>query len=285
MSTPRSDFLKAVFTIKKIRELMQLPRVWFGRVDESLIPPDLAAFEKAPKRLMEILLKGSVEKPYATVGAKSWSLDFCLSPVVFMGSTLSPHSLSDTVFEQTTLADPFNPQARAEKTGDMMCLGSPLVFRAIGRKAIALGGFEAAGIPFDEDWGIIHNDGVGRVLREVRTPGAAVARETFPGLYCAGSVKTGETGMVASAVADAFATADAIAEDWSARLPFLADAVAEGGSRDGWASIAPEIASNARVVMWDDWLKIDAAEKARGKLVGKERERFTSISDMLEALA
>lgn len=264
---------------------MQLPRVWFGRVDESLIPPDLAALAKAPKRLMEILLKGSVEKPYATVGAKSWSLDFCLSPVAFMGSGPPPHSLSDTVFEQMTLADPFDPQARAEKTGDMICLGSPVVFRAIGRKAIALDGFEAVGIPFDEDRGIIHNDCIGRVLREVRTPGAAVARDAFPGLYCAGSVKTGVSGMIASTMADAFATADAIAGDWGAGLPFLADAVAEGGSRDGWASIAPEIASNARVVMWDDWLKIDAAEKARGKLVGKEREKFTSISDMLEVLA
>lgn len=148
--------------------------------------------------------------------------------VFFACATASPHSLNGTVIERTTLADPLDPQARAEKTGDMTYLGSPLVFRAFGSKAIALGGFEAAGIPFDEDWGTIHNDGIGRVLREVRTPGAAVARETFPGLYCVGSVKTGPTGVMASTMADAFATADAIADDWGAWLPFLADTVADG---------------------------------------------------------
>lgn len=64
----------------------------------------------------------------------------------------------------------------------------------------------------------------------MRTPGAAVARKPFHGLYYTGSVKTGATGVIASTMADAFAIADAITGDWGARLPFLADAVVNGSS-------------------------------------------------------
>ena len=43
-------------------------------------------------------------------------------------------------------------------------------------------------------------------------------------------------------------------------------------------------ASGLRTVDWSDWQKIDTAEKKRGKVWGKEREKFTSIKEMLEVL-
>lgn len=49
--------MQAAFTIKEIRELMKLPDIGFHPIDTSLIPQDLKSLPRAPKRLMEILLK------------------------------------------------------------------------------------------------------------------------------------------------------------------------------------------------------------------------------------
>jgi adrenodoxin-NADP+ reductase len=85
---------------------------------------------------------------------------------------------------------------------------------------------------------------------------------------------------------DAFATADAIASDWgSAQVPFL-DGEGEGeGAPAGWEGVKRETGvDNARVVDWMGWRKIDGAERERGRLVGKEREKFTRTADMLAVL-
>jgi len=39
-----------------------------------------------------------------------------------------------------------------------------------------------------------------------------------------------------------------------------------------------------RVVSFSDWQKIDAAEIARGQKIGKPREKFVSIEEMLKVL-
>jgi ferredoxin--NADP+ reductase len=39
-----------------------------------------------------------------------------------------------------------------------------------------------------------------------------------------------------------------------------------------------------RVVTFNDWEKIDAAEIERGKKAGKPREKFTSVEEMLSVL-
>jgi adrenodoxin-NADP+ reductase len=71
---------------------------------------------------------------------------------------------------------------------------------------------------------------------------------------------------------DAFSTADTIAHDavsfsWgSSALPDL--------NRD-------ELAGKKAVVTWSDWEAIDAEERERGKRLGKEREKFTDVRDML----
>jgi adrenodoxin-NADP+ reductase len=39
-----------------------------------------------------------------------------------------------------------------------------------------------------------------------------------------------------------------------------------------------------RVVDWEGWRRIDAAERERGRRVGKEREKFVRTGDMLAVL-
>lgn len=273
--------MQAAFTIKEARELMKLPHVAFHPVEPSLIPGDLKSLPRAPRRLMEVLVKGSalsVER-----GAKSWSLDFCLSPRAFHPDATSPSRVGYTELERTSLSSPFEPSAHVTGTGQKVQLPASAVFRSIGYKSVALPGFPQLGIPFDDGRGIICNDGQGRVARETRTPGAAMRLAPFPGLYCAGWVKRGPTGVIGSTMQDAFMTADAIVEDWASQAPFLPE-TAQTADAAGWEAVQFESVQSAAapvVVGWDDWQKIDRAERERGQKAGKEREKFVKTEDML----
>ncbi|KAL1842614.1 hypothetical protein VTJ49DRAFT_4662 [Mycothermus thermophilus] len=280
--------MQAAFTIKEIRELMRLPSVGFHPIDTSLVPPDPKSLPRAPRRLMDVLLKGSPTPP--SQAAKSWSLDFLLSPTAFLPSSppSSQPRLSAIQFARTTLSSPFDPQAYALPTNETIELSTPLAFRSIGYRSAPLPEFSALGIPFSERHGVISNDGRGRVRHEERTRDAAMSLGTFPGLYCAGWVKRGPTGVIASTMEDAFSTADAIAEDWAdERVRFLNEGSGQGLEEvNGWEGVRKEMTGGAekKVVHWDGWKKIDAAERERGAKVGKEREKFTRTADMLAVL-
>ena len=86
---------------------------------------------------------------------------------------------------------------------------------------------------------------------------------------------------------DAFATAEAMIQDWeSGDVDFLSTTTKEGTDVPrGWDALGP-IAKNRglRAVSWRDWLRIDEAEKERGRARGKDREKFRSVEDMLAVL-
>ncbi|POR36631.1 NADPH:adrenodoxin oxidoreductase, mitochondrial [Tolypocladium paradoxum] len=276
--------MQAAFTIKEVRELMKLADVAFHPVDRSLVPQDLKALPRASRRLMEVVLKGSPAslQPRAS---KSWSLDSCLSPKLFLGHRDTPTAVASTEFDVTSLEAPFDPQSRVATTGRTLILPSDVVFRSVGYKSVALPGFAEAGIQFDGRRGVVSNDGLGRAMRLVSDGNAAgAAAQQVPGMYCAGWVKRGPTGVIASTMQDAFATGDAIVQDWLSGARFLrCDPSHRAG---GWEAVAREAGPSAALsVSWDQWRKIDGAERGRGRRVGKEREKFTSTVDMLSAVA
>ncbi|SPO02618.1 related to NADPH:adrenodoxin oxidoreductase precursor, mitochondrial [Cephalotrichum gorgonifer] len=268
--------MQAAFTIKEARELLKLPGVGFHPVAPGLIPDDVSGLPRPTKRLMALLQTGSAAK--VRESERSWSLDFCLSPKEFIADQSRPSHVGGTLFERTALSAVMDPHAKATGTGDHVSHDSSLIFRSIGYKSVPLDGFENAGIPFDTSRGILHNDGLGRVVQDRGT------RPPVPGVYCAGWVKRGPTGVIASTMQDAFATADTIAADVQKGAALLnrdADEV-----RHGWGGVEADTPSSqlSRVVSWKDWQLIDQAEKARGKLARKERIKFTSTADMLALL-
>ncbi|KAK8105942.1 uncharacterized protein PG998_003587 [Apiospora kogelbergensis] len=261
--------MQAAFTIKEVRELMKLQHVGYHPVDMSLMPPEISKLPRARRRLMEILVKGSTAK--VDGAAKSWSLDFCLSPTEFIGDASG--NLSRTVFEKTSLSDPFDTASRVSATGEKIDMASAVAFRSIGYKSVALPGFTEAGISFDDRTGVIRNDGLGRAFGDNQVP--------LAGVYCAGWVKRGPTGVIASTMEDAFSTGDAIASDWVSDVRFASD----GHSR-GLEGVKGDIdTSRCNVISWNDWHKIDEAEKTRGQAIGKEREKFTTTANMLKVAA
>lgn len=275
--------MQAAFTIKEVRELMNLPHVWADPVDTSLIPSDLKSLPRARRRLTEVLLKGS--KTPRSPASKSWAFDFCTSPIEFHPDPADSAAVGRTVFDRTSLSpDAFDPSAKAISTGETVLVDSPLVFRSIGYKSVALPEFGALGVAFNDRRGVIGNDQVGgRVLRSTAD---AERAELFPGLYCAGWVKRGPTGVIASTMEDAFATAEAIAEDWKAGKGFLGQFGAAQPSKvdsAGWEGVQSDTGRSVSnsAVDWEGWLAIDKAERDRGRLKGKDRDKFTATSDML----
>ncbi|KAI1196171.1 hypothetical protein F5X97DRAFT_305986 [Nemania serpens] len=268
--------MQVAFTIKEARELMKLQAVWYHPIDMNLLQGEISKLPRARRRLMELLIKGSTSRPEHST--KSWSLDFCLSPTGFTGTP--DGRVQSTTFERTLLSSPSDPASGIQSTGETVDIPSSVVFRSVGYKSVALPGFAEAGILFDDRKGVIRNDGFGRVL-QMSPYNVEANNETtvLPGVYCAGWVKRGPTGAIASTMEDAFSTGDAIVADWIAEAPFL-----NSENCYGWEGLRAELDQDrCRVIRWEDWKRIDQAERERGMLVGKEREKFTSTREMLAA--
>jgi ferredoxin/flavodoxin---NADP+ reductase len=145
---------------------------------------------------------------------------------------------------------------RAVPTDEHETLACGLVFRSVGYHGVAL-----PGVPFDERSGTIPNEG-GRVE---------------PGVYVAGWIKRGPTGVIGTNKKDAAETVALLLEDVAAgRLEPRPDATAEAVD----ALLAER---GARVVMYDGWCAIDEAERAAGDKSGRPRVKFCSWDDLLAA--
>lgn len=278
---------QAAFTIKEIRELLNLSsKPYFNPISPNLLPsnPDAGIpLPRAQKRLLDILWKGSASSPRSdlTVDQKSWSLDFLVSPSQFSSDDFNATQLATLTCQNnqfSNAAEVLSQDAKIEAIpDDFTTFSAQVAFRSIGYKSEALPGFDdpEVEIPFDNRRGIILNDGIGRV---VASEGEG---RHVPGMYCAGWVKRGPTGVIASTMADAFATADAIASDWHSRSPlhFLK------GDGAGWENLREEAERRGcRRVSWQDWMRIDGEERRRGREMGKERVKFRSAEDMLAVL-
>lgn len=263
---------------------MGLSGVTFHPIDTSLLPETPELVKKLPRssrRMAELLLKGS--KTSVDEASKSWSLDFCASPASFNAEG-DESKVATTTFERTSLSSILDPQAQATGTGERMHIPSQVVFRSIGYKSEPLPEFTDAGIVFDERRGVIRNDGLGRITRDVRNQDGSMSQEPNPGLYCAGWVKRGPTGVIASTMTDAFITADAIAHDWKSKGALLSSQQSQPSP--GWEGVLGEKgALDAEVVRWEDWQRIDKAERERGQARNKAREKFATTSEMLGVLS
>ena len=105
--------MQAAFTIKELRELLQLEDVNFKSVPDDLFPPDLSELPRPRRRLMELLKKGSPPKENAI---KSWSLDFLLAPKSLDWVETDTNKLGGIHFSRTTLQTPADPDSKVTTT-------------------------------------------------------------------------------------------------------------------------------------------------------------------------
>ena len=118
-------------------------------------------------------------------------------------------------------------------------------------------------------------------------------------MYAAGWVARGPVGVIASTMHDAYTLSSLVLQDHfgdpaSSSSDFLvidAGALEENTSAEKRSSVEPGLPPQVergiregKVVTLDKWLMIDRAETERGKTKGKEREKFTTVEEMLEVI-
>ena len=184
--------------------------------------------------------------------SRALHIEFCKSPLEIKGETM----VESIVLEHNDLTgEAF--KVKAKGTGETEDIPCGLVFRSVGYRGVAM-----PGVPFNEDWGVYPHEN-GRIEGE-------------QGQYVVGWIKRGPSGVIGTNKPDSQATVAQILED----LPTLSPcAVPEKDAIENELK-----ARNIRPVSYEDWKKIDEAEIALGEAIGKPREKFTRVSEMLKVL-
>jgi ferredoxin--NADP+ reductase len=153
-----------------------------------------------------------------------------------------------------------------QPTGEEEILEAGLIFRSVGYKGMPL-----PGPPFDDRGGVIPNDR-GRVFDPTN------GGDPVTGLYAAGWIKRGPSGLIGSNKACARETVEQM----------LADAGA--GERLAPAHTDREAVNRLlesrgiRYITYQEWLKIDAYEVEMGRREGRPRVKLTELEDFLRVL-
>jgi ferredoxin--NADP+ reductase len=250
--------VQSAFTLPEIKEFAELadcdPVV--DPTDLELNAASLTELEQssAARKILDVLEQFATRP--ASGKSKRFVLHFCESPVEIIGK----ERMEKVRFEKNALSgEPGRQKSRG--TGETYEMECGAFFRSVGYRGVPI-----EGVPFHEAWGIFPNE-EGRITSE----GVPV-----PGLYAVGWIKRGPTGIIGTNKPDAIATVERLLGD----LPTLTPCATPSSE-----SVLDLLAERGvRVVTYDDWRKIDAAEIERGKAVGKPREKFLTRDEMLGVL-
>jgi ferredoxin--NADP+ reductase len=192
-------------------------------------------------------------EPQSTGAPRRLHLHFFSSPVEVIGEGGKVTGLR---IERTKL----DGKGGVTPTGEFREFPIQAFYRAVGYFGSSL-----PEIPFDENYGVIPNDG-GRVLENGKQ---------IPGVYATGWIKRGPVGLIGHTKSDALETIGNIIAD-----------------RASWWQPTHHDASGVQallesrgvdVVGWPEWLMIDARERALGEAEGRERIKLVEREDFLKA--
>ena len=150
---------------------------------------------------------------------------------------------------------------RAVATEDRETIPCGIVFRSVGYR-----GTPIAGLPFDEGSWTVPNE-AGRVLGGDGLP--------VPGVYCAGWIKRGPSGVIGTNKKDVTETIERLVEDAAAGK------LAHGVSADEVDEVLAE--SGVRVVTQAGWESIDHTERTAGEPHGRPRVKLAEWDALLAA--
>ncbi len=249
--------VQAKFTPQELRELGALeacvPVIDPAELD--LDPFSQAEFEDPHNRNSQknIATLRDFAGRISTDAPKRCHIRFLRSPIEIRGA----ERVESVVLEKNILeGEPFNLRARG--TGETEELACGLVFRSVGYRGIAL-----PGLPFDDARGIIPN-AEGRIIEN---------GQPLSGLYTAGWIKRGPSGIIGTNKPDSAETVKALLEDMPSLPPCP--------RRDSLEMARLLLDRGVRAVTYTDWQAIDAEEVARGQGAGKPREKFTRLAEFL----
>jgi ferredoxin/flavodoxin---NADP+ reductase len=248
---------QAAFTTPELKELGDLAGadVIVDPVELELDPVSKAALETDTnaRRNLEVLRDFAGREPQGK--PRRVRLRFAVSPLAILGEE---RVTAVEVVRNELVAD--GGRISAVATEERETIPAGLVFRSVGYRGVAL-----PGVPFDESRGVVPNDR-GRVLGEDGAP--------LPGIYAAGWIKRGPTGIIGTNKKDANETVELLLADArEGRLP----------RGDGGDLLELLAARGAEPVLYAGWEAIDADERGRGEPLGRPRVKLCTWQDLLAA--
>ena len=234
---------QAAFTTPELHEMGEL-----AGADVFVDPSDLEGAEPKDtnsERNLAVLHEFAAKEPQGQ--PRRVVFKFFESPIAILGG--------ERVEGIELVRNVLDENERAVATDVTETLACGLVFRSVGYR-----GVELPGVPFDERSGTIANEG-GRV---------------GDGVYCAGWIKRGPTGVIGTNKKDATETVELLLEDAASGLQPNPAATADAVD----ALLAER---GVRVVEYAGWTAIDEAERAAGERSGRPRVKFCSWDDLLAA--
>ena len=260
--------VQAAFTNPELKELGELAGADVGvRADEIALDllsqaeveraEDRRTLERKLEILREFANRSASGKPRRLV------LRFLASPVELEGD--ASERVCGLVLARNRLVADGRGGVKAEPTGETELLPVGLVFRSVGYHGIAL-----PGLPFDDKRGVVPNQR-GRVVD-------AATQRSLAGLYVAGWIKRGPTGVIGTNKPDALETVEAMLEDVAAGRVHQPVEPNAASCEAAVRSCQPSVVSHA------DWVKLDRLEQERGRPLGRPRVKFTSVEEALAAI-
>jgi ferredoxin--NADP+ reductase len=255
---------QAAYTNPELLELGEL-----SAADVIVDPDDVALDEhsrafiesdkadKTARRNVEIVTEYSRRAPMGK--PKRLALRFLVSPVEIVG----PERVSAVRVVRNELVLAPDGRLSARATDRFETIEAGLVMRSIGYQ-----GTPVPGVPFDERRATIHNDG-GRVTDPA-------SGEALPGVYTAGWIKRGPSGVIGTNKKCAQETVALLLDDLAAgRLP------EPSASADELERLLAE--RQPDIVDYVGWEAIDSHEKSLGEPHGRPRVKLTRLEELLRA--
>jgi ferredoxin--NADP+ reductase len=251
--------VQASFTNPELKELGELAGadVIVDPADVELDEASAAALERergTARRNVDLLRDYAGRVPAGK--PKRLVLRFRVSPVRILGQ--GRVEAIEVVRNELVAGE--DGQIRAVPTGDTEVIPAGLVLRSVGYRGVSL-----PGVPFDEARGVIPNE-AGRVL-------AREGGEVVRGVYCAGWIKRGPSGVIGTNKKDAAETVDALLED--ARAGLLSAEAPE----ESLESLLSE--RDVELVEYAGWEAIDEHERALGEPRGRPRVKLVTWNELL----
>jgi ferredoxin--NADP+ reductase len=256
---------QAAYTNPEIKELgdMADAEVIVSREDATLDPLSRAYLDAnrdpIAEKNVQILARYAEQPPQGK--SRKIIMRFLVSPVELIGTD----RVEAIKIVRNELVQKEDGSLRPRATGETEIIPVGLVFRSIGYYGVPL-----PGVLFDERSGTIPNQ-AGRVIDPA-------TQEPVMGEYVVGWIKRGPSGVIGTNKPDSYETVHAMLEDAAAGRT-LTPAATGASIERLLAERKPDYVTLA------DWNVLDEIELARGAEIGRVRLKFSSVADMLGALA
>ena len=277
----RRGHVQGAFTIKELRELVQLQEeghdtdfvVRSDELDQGATPASIDELEgpggRPKKRIDKLLRKAAASSTATSSSNKRLDLRFLLNPSAWQADKDDSSRLGGVLCERTRLEGEAGDQ-QAVGTGEMEEIPAQLALVSIGYKGLLMPGLDDRF--FDADRGVVRHEH-GRIDPAVVSSDDA---NMLGGLYAAGWIKRGPSGIIGTNIPDARDTVNTILQD-------LEDIQSPSNHEHTINDLKKLLTERGvEVVDWEAYRRIEAHEAASTRSDEQPREKITNLQEQLD---